>query len=138
MRNYHIISISEPAINLQGYQKILTNNVDQIINHSADNIMCLCLEYQDKNSLQSTITKSLSKLKPKGQLNVGFTNFKKIFDDFLNSRVSSTQIFDALRGKNSILVVEDILSIIDINTFKLVNINYNAYNINILIERVII
>lgn len=138
MRNYQIVNINEPVTNLQGYQKILTNNIDQIINHSADNVLCSCLEYQDKNNLQEIIAKALSKLKPKGQLNVSFANLKKIFDDFLNSRVSGTQVFDALKGKNSIIVIEDILSIIDINTFKVVNINYNEYNINIVIERVII
>lgn len=138
MRNYHIVSTTEPVINVQGYQKILIHNMDQIINHSADNVLCTCLEYQDKNSVQSTVTKALSKLKPKAQLTISFANFKKLFEDFLNSKITTTQIFDTLQGKSGMLIIEDILSIIDINTFKLLNINYNEYNIHIVIERVII
>lgn len=138
MRNYHIISISEPPINLQGYQKVLINNIDQIVNHSADNVICACLEYQAKGNLSNIIAQTLSKLKPKAQLTISFSDFKKLCEDFLNSKVSTTQIFDSLKGKSNMLIVEDILALIDINTFKLVNINYNEYSIHIVIERIII
>jgi|694.fasta_scaffold00202_30 hypothetical protein len=136
MRNYHIVSISEPVSNISGYQKILTNNIEQIINHSADNILCSCLEYQEKSSLQTIIKQSLSKIKPQGQITISLTNFKKLFEDFLNSKIPSSQIFDSLRGKNNIVIIEDILTTLDTNVFKLININYAEYNISINIERV--
>jgi hypothetical protein len=136
MRNYHIINVSEPAANISGYQKILTNNIEQIINHSADNILCSCLEYEEKSSLQVTITQTLSKIKPQGHVTISLTNFKKLFEDFLNSKIPSSQIFDSLRGKNNIVIIEDILTALDTNIFKLININYSEYNININIERV--
>jgi hypothetical protein len=136
MRNYHIVSISEPASNIFGYQKTLINNIEQIVNHSADNILCSCLEYQDKSSLQNTINQTLSKIKPQGTITISITNFKKLFEDFLNSKISSSQIFDSLRGKNNIVIIEDVLTLLDTNTFKLTNINYVEYDISISIERV--
>jgi hypothetical protein len=136
MRNYHIVSVSEPVSNIAGYQKILTNNIEQIINHSADNILCSCLEYQEKSSLQTIITQALSKIKPQGQITIGLTNFKKLFEDFLNSKIPSSRVFDSLRGKSNIVIIEDVLTALDTNVFKLININYNEYNININIERV--
>jgi hypothetical protein len=136
MRNYHIVSISEPVSNTSGYQKILTNNIEQIINHSADNILCSCLEYQEKSSLQETITQALSKIKPQGQITITLTNFKKLFEDFLNSKIPSSRVFDSLRGKNNIVIIEDVLTALDINVFKLINVNYAEYNISINIERV--
>lgn len=136
MRNYHIISISEPASNFPGYQKTLTNNVEQIINHSADNILCSCLEYQDKSNLQTLIVQALSKIKPQGQITIGLTNFKKLFEDFLNSKIPPSQIFESLKGKSNIVIIEDILTALDANAFKLININYNEYSINISIERI--
>jgi hypothetical protein len=136
MRNYHIVSISEPVSNTSGYQKILTNNIEQIINHSADNILCSCLEYQEKSSLQETITQALSKIKPQGQITITLTNFKKLFEDFLNSKIPSSRVFDSLRGKNNIVIIEDVLTALDTNVFKLININYAEYNISINIERV--
>ena len=136
MRNYHIVSISEPVSNISGYQKILTNNIEQIINHSADNILCSCLEYQEKSSLQTIIKQALSKIKPQGQITISLTNFKKLFEDFLNSKIPSSQIFDSLRGKNNIVIIEDVLTGLDTNVFKLININYAEYNISINIERV--
>jgi hypothetical protein len=136
MRNYHIVSISEPVSNITGYQKILTNNIEQIINHSADNILCSCLEYQEKSSLQTIVTQALSKIKPQGQITIGLTNFKKLFEDFLNSKIPSSRIFDSLRGKSNIIIIEDILTSLDTNVFKLININYTEYSINISIERV--
>jgi hypothetical protein len=138
MRNYHIVSVSEPLSNISGYQKITANNLDEIVNHSADNLLCSCLEYVDKDHLRNIILDSLTKLKPNGQIVISFTNFKKIFEDFLNSKLPSSQIFDVLRGKNNIIILEDILALIDINTFKLMNVNYNEYNITITIERIII
>ena len=136
MRNYHIVSILESAANISGYQKTPVNNIEQIINHSADNILCSCLEYQDKTILQTTINHVLSKIKPQGQITIGLTNFKKLFEDFLNSKIPSSQIFDSLRGKNNIVIIEDILTSLDTNTFKLININYVEYDINISIERI--
>ena len=136
MRNYHIISISEPASNVIGYQKTLTSNIEQIINHSADNILCSCLEYQDKSNLQTIIIQALSKIKPQGQITISLTNFKKLFEDFLNSKIPSSQIFESLRGKSNIITIEDVLTILDTNTFKLINISYTEYSINISIERI--
>jgi len=138
MRNYHIVSVSEPLSSVAGYQKTIYNNIDQIVNHSADNILCSCLEYLDKENLRDIIANSLAKLKPSGQMVVSFTNFKKLFEDFSNSKLPSSQIFDALRGKSNIIIPEDVLSLIDINTFKLMNVNYNKYNITITIERIIV
>jgi hypothetical protein len=136
MRNYHIVSVSEPPVNVSGYQKILTNNIEQIINHSADNILCSCLEYQEQAILQSIITQVLSKIKPQGKVTISLTNFKKLFEDFLNSKTPSSQVFESLRNKSNIVIVEDILATLDTNTFKLININYVEYNINISIERI--
>jgi hypothetical protein len=138
MRNYHIVSISEPIASIDGYQKVLTNNIDQIINHSADNILCLCLEYMTQPNMQTLFSALLSKLKPKGQCSFRLANFKALFEDFLNSKVPTSQVFQTLQGKSNILIIEDILSIIDMNTFKVVNIHYDNYNINITIERVAI
>lgn len=136
MRNYHIVSLAEPTVNMPGYQKILSNNIEQIINHSADNILCSCLEYQDKSDLKTIITQILSKIKPQGKITISLTNFKKLFDEFLNSKIESSIVFETLKGKNNIVVVEDILTTLDAKTFDIVNINYVEYNINISIERV--
>jgi hypothetical protein len=136
MRNYHIVSVSEPSYSVSGYEKILTNNIEQIINHSADNILCSCLEYQEKSVLQTIISQSLSKIKPQGQITISLTNFKKLFEDFLNSKIPSSQVFESLRGKNNIVIIEDILATLDTNTFKLININYIEYDIKISIERI--
>ena len=136
MRNYHIVSVSEPSCSVPGYQKILTNNIEQIINHSADNILCSCLEYQEQSTLQTIVIQSLSKIKPQGQITISLTNFKKLFEDFLNSKIPSSQVFELLRGKNNIVIIEDILATLDTNTFKLININYVEYDIKISIERI--
>jgi len=136
MRNYHIVSVSEPSYSVSGYEKILTNNIEQIINHSADNILCSCLEYQEKSVLQTIVSQSLSKIKPQGQITISLTNFKKLFEDFLNSKIPSSQVFESLRGKSNIVIIEDILATLDTNTFKLININYVEYDIKISIERI--
>jgi hypothetical protein len=136
MRNYHIVSVSEPSYIISGYQQTLTNNIEQIINHSADNILCSCLEYQEQSSLQTIISQSLYKIKPQGKITINLTNFKKLFEDFLNSKIPSSQVFEALRGKSNIVIIEDILATLDTNTFKLININYVEYDINISIERI--
>lgn len=138
MRNYHIINTAEPTASLAGYQKILTNNIEQIVSHSADNILCLCLEYLPPTNVPTLVNALLSKLKPQGQCSFRLTNFKALFEDFLHSKLASSQIFQSLQGKNNITITEDVLSIIDMNTFKLVNISYDDYYINITIERVAI
>jgi hypothetical protein len=59
-----------------------------------------------------------------------------LFEDFLNSKIPSSQVFELLRGKNNIVIIEDILATLDTNTFKLININYVEYDIKISIERI--
>jgi hypothetical protein len=59
-----------------------------------------------------------------------------LFEDFLNSKIPSSQVFESLRGKSNIVIIEDILATLDTNTFKLININYVEYDIKISIERI--
>lgn len=138
MRNYHIINVAETVVDLPGYQKVLTTGIDQIVNHSADRIYCTFTEYQDKKDLKQLVSNVLSKLKPKAQVMIEFVNFKKVCEDFLNSKISSSQIFELIKGKKEIVMIEDIIANLDVNTYKIMNINYDNYNISITIERTLV
>lgn len=138
-RNYHVLSIIETTEDIPDYSKIMVDHISKIINHSADKIICTCLEYQDKTKISTTINDMLNKIRPQGQINIVFTNFKQVFHDFLNSKIDASTVFSLLRGKANMLVAEDILTMIDLNLYRIINhTTTDNYTTSIVIERIAI
>lgn len=135
MRKYQIINNTESPI--AGYIAININQLDKIINNSADYVLSTGLEYisEDKNS--KIIRLLLDKLKLGGRLIIEVHDIKKICLDFINSQINNETFLKYIKNKTNIIGIDDILAVIDANFTKIIDQHHKSeYIYSITIERI--
>jgi hypothetical protein len=133
-RQYNII-YKEYTKNSNNSINVDIENLDTIINHSADNIYCSCLEYIPKEQLVDKISIILNKIKPKANIVFCIQDIKKQASDFINATISGDDLLKKIKNFQSILSIEDIYTNIDTNIFKLVQLWKENDMIYVSIER---
>ncbi len=133
-RNYNIlyknyIANSNNRINLD------INEIDTIVNHSADSIFCSCLNYIDKSKFLSTISVLLEKIKPSGKLNIECINLKKYMNNFLQKKISGDDLMSKIKNITSIISEEDIYVSLNNQNFRIIQIESSDSSLLVSIER---
>lgn len=133
-RNYNIlyknyIANSNNRINLD------INEIDTIVNHSADSIFCSCLNYIDKSKFLSTISVLLEKIKPSGKLNIECINLKKYMNNFLQKKISGDDLMSKIKNITSIISEEDIYVSLTNQNFRIIQIESSDSSLLVSIER---
>lgn len=114
---------------------ILLDNIHTIPDCSADIITCIGLDYRPHEKINITIQEILAKLKPQGKLIITLINYKKICNEFLFNKIKSSVLFEYLQNKQSTPTIDDIITNLNANNTKLININHQDYKDSIVIER---
>jgi hypothetical protein len=120
-RNYNIvyknyIANSNNRINLD------INEIDTIVNHSADSIFCSCLNYIDKSKFSDIVSLLLEKIKPSGKLNIECINVKKYMNNFLQKKISGEDLISKIKNIESIISEEDFYVALNIQNFRIIQI----------------
>jgi hypothetical protein len=134
-RNFTITHPNHQINATQGIS-IDINNLDKIINHSADTVYCGCLEFVPSEQLENLINVLLTKIKPKGTITFSIKNIKEYCRMFLDNILSGTEFLKSIENLKNIVCIEDIYTKIDTNIFTISQILIDQQTINITIERV--
>ena len=134
-RNYNIlyknyIANSSNRINLD------INEIDTIVNHSADSIFCSCLNYIDKSKFSDTISMLLEKIKPSGKLNIECINIKKYMNNFLQKKISGNDLMSKIKNAESIISEEDFYVTLNTQNFRIIQIESSNSSLSVSIERI--
>jgi uncharacterized protein (UPF0332 family) len=134
-RNYHIlyknyIANSSNRINLD------INEIDTIVNHSADSIFCSCLNYINKSKFSDTISMLLEKIKPSGKLNIECINIKKYMNNFLQKKISGDDLMSKIKNAESIISEEDFYVTLNTQNFRIIQIESSNSSLFVSIERI--
>jgi hypothetical protein len=134
-RNYNIlyknyIANSNNRINLD------INEIDTIINHSADSIFCSCLNYIDKSKFSDIVSLLLEKIKPSGKLNIECINVKKYMNNFLQKKISGEDLISKIKNIESIISEEDLYVALNIQNFRIIQIESSDSSLFVSIQRI--
>jgi hypothetical protein len=134
-RNYNIlyknyIANSNNRINLD------INEIDTIINHSADSIFCSCLNYIDKSKFSDIVSLLLEKIKPSGKLNIECINVKKYMNNFLQQKISGEDLISKIKNIESIISEEDFYVALNIQNFRIIQIESSDSSLFVSIQRI--
>lgn len=132
-KNYSIVHPSQSVTS--NNIKINLESLDTIFDCSADSIFCNCLEFVSNESLTSTITKILNKLKPSGFATFSITNIKNLCSLFVNGSIPGDDLLKKVHDIKSIVVIENLYTNIDIDRYKVVQLFQSDEIISLTIER---
>lgn len=117
------------------YQNVSVYNIDKIVNNSCDIVTVSILEQLSPQECETTILKSLDKLKPIGYLVLSFVNFKKICYDYHIGKVNNKIMIENIQNKKCILDLNYIEKIISKNNYHIVNLTEQEYGFEISIKK---
>lgn len=133
-RNYNV-SCKTSARNSSNYTNIDISELDKIINHSAENIFCSCLNHVNPSAVDSLVNDILNKVKPGGIVTLSIVDMKKYATDFVNGVISGEYLLKIISNFQCILSIEDLYTKININIFNIKQVVKNDNSIDVTIER---
>lgn len=135
IRNYYLTNTNENK-NSTSYINIDPNNINSIVNHSADSIFCDCLEYLSKDNLNGYLSLVLDKIKPDGTLTLMIDDIKQKCQNLLDSKIDPTDLLISIKKYSNILLPENIYTQIDVTKFLIVQIAKENHKILITLKRI--
>ena len=133
-RNYNV-SCKNSTKNSSNYINVDISELDKIINHSAENIFCSCLNHVDSSTIDGLVNDILNKVKPGGTVTLSIVDVKKYASDFINGVIGGEYLLKILSNFKCILSIEDLYTKININIFNVKQVLKNDNSIDITIER---
>lgn len=112
------------------------SNLSSIVNYSIDNMFCMCLDTYSKEELLALIPELLKKLRPTGSLVVRITDFKSVCKRYIDNQISNDELIKLLSTKKSSLSVDEIMTALDMNLFKIIKIHREDLLLSITIQRI--
>jgi len=132
---YHNLNTSEQ---IQGYQNIEINSINELVNYSINTIHCGCLEYIDSKVLENAISIIFQKLRINGSLILTFSNYKNICKSYSNSSMNNDEFLSLIKNKQNILSTQSIKNIcqnIPGSVLSKIENIQNSYKTSIVINR---
>lgn len=109
--------------------------IDEVINHSVDNLYCDTLENLSETDIPIIISKIQQKIRSSGTIMIKFLDIKKICLDFLQNNLSASKYIEYISQKKSIVNLDLIASNIDHSIFMTTKIEPKEYFISIVFTR---
>jgi cyclopropane fatty-acyl-phospholipid synthase-like methyltransferase len=111
------------------------SNINSLVNYSVDSIICGMLEYVDDKEFEAFITSLLEKIRNEGNIIIKFVNLKKLFIEYINQQIPSSEVFKYLTNKKNILCPDRIINILNQNSFMILKMDQNENYFTIMAQR---
>ena len=111
------------------------SNINSLVNYSVDSIICGMLEYVDDNEFETFITSLLEKIRNEGNIIIKFVNLKKLFIEYINQQIPSSEVFKYLTNKKNILCPDKLINILNQNSFMILKMDQNENHFTIMAQR---
>lgn len=121
---------------ISGYNNILIENLENIVNGSIDDILFIYSDQIDHPSRNSVIMTLFKKLRNKGTLNLVFCNIYSICKQIYKTNMSSSTISSLLASKRSFMTEAELDEIVySLKELSIINKQYNNNNIVVKIKK---
>lgn len=133
-RNINIISDNyRPKVN--DFDPVHISNLDAVVECSVDNIFYGCLEFLEKQTGKNIFDTLISKLRPNGVLTLRFNDLKLLCRQYLENNISNIDLVNSIKNIINPLTIDEIITYLNIASYKVVNISKNNQIISISIMR---
>lgn len=112
------------------------SNLSSIIDYSVDNMFCMCLDTYSKEELLGLLPDLLKKLRPSGCLVVRITDFKAVCKRYIDNQISNDEFMKLLSTKKSSLSIDEIITALDMNLFKIIKTHREDLLLSVTIQRI--
>jgi hypothetical protein len=129
------ISDSADSKNLDGFNTVNIDKLDDVINHSADVIYYGSFNNVEDKNLIPTLNSMLEKIRVGGTLVVKILNARVLSKLYFENSISSAEYLQSIKQANTLLTPEDINNNIDHSQFVLGKIEYQNYHTLVSIVR---
>lgn len=120
-RNINIIA-KNYITKIPDFDPLSIENTDNLVNCSVDNIVFGCIELIDKNTARKLFETLCEKLRPKGVLIIKFHDLKSVCQSYLNNSMSNTDLLQITKNLENPVNIDEIITYVNINSFKVINI----------------
>lgn len=135
MKRYANIVLQNFVFNINGFENILFNNIENLVNSSIDVVYCAVLNKIPKDLIESTISELSNKIRPGGQLVIILTDAKTICKLFSEGSMSNDDFFGFMSNTQNLFFLSEFEEIFDKHLNKDFNvINTELQNNNIIIS----
>jgi len=111
------------------------SNIDSLVNHSVDSIICNVLEYITDSDFEELVSDLLNKIREEGKVIIKCVNFKKIFIAYINQQISGSEVFDFLKNKKNILSPDKIINTLNKYDFMILKIDQQENEFIVMAQR---
>jgi hypothetical protein len=129
------ISDSVDSKNLDGFNTVNIDKLDDVVNHSADVIYYGSFNNVGDQNLIPTLGNMLEKIRVGGTLVVKILNARVLSKLYFENSISSAEYLQSIKQANTLLTPEDINNNIDHSQFVLGKIEYQNYHTLVSIVR---
>lgn len=133
-RNINIIA-KNYITKIPEFDPLSIENIDNLVECSVDNIVFGCIELIDKDNARAMFNKLCDKLRPKGIIIIKFHDLKSICQSYISSSISNSDFLQILKNLENPLNIDEIITYININSFKVINIIKEEQHITMYIMR---
>lgn len=135
-RNINIVCDHNTSQSISGFNPISIENVENLVDCSADAIVYDCIEKIEKSKSKHIFDTLTNKLRPNGVLIIKISDLKSICQNYLLNTISNSQLLQELEPIVNPVNLDEIITYVNINLYKIVNISRKDNKIVISIMRI--
>lgn len=124
MKRYANIILQNFVFNINNFENVLFNNIENLVNSSIDVIYCAILNRIPKNLIESTISSLSNKIRPGGQLVLVLTDTKTVCKLFSEGSMSNEDFFNFMSNAQNLFFLSEFEEIFDKHLSK----DFNVIN----------
>lgn len=139
MKRYANIVLQNFVFNINGFDNILINNIENLVNSSIDVIYCAILNKIPKNLIESTISELCNKVRPGGEIVFILNDTKTICKLFSEGSMSNDDFFNFINNTQNLFFLSEFEDIFDAHLskdFHILNSELQNNNLIISLQRI--
>lgn len=129
--NRKVNLISNDSQKLNGLDNINIQELNNIFPYSCELVVCKYFNIFEESDAEKALEVLIDKVRPQGQLILGFIDLSKICNDLLNKKIDNKEFFDFMKNIHNHFGLDDMIEYIEKNNnIQLIDTNYNQQYIN--------
>jgi hypothetical protein len=139
MKRYANIVLQNFVFNINNFDNVLFNNIENLVNSSIDVVYCAILNKIPKNLVEQTISELSNKIRPGGEIVFMLNDAKTFCKLFSEGSMSNDDFFNFMNNTQNLFFLSEFEDIFDKHLgkdFHIVNTELQNNNLIISLQRI--
>jgi hypothetical protein len=139
MKRYANIVLQNFVFNINGFDNVLFNNIENLVNSSIDVIYCAILNKIPKDLIEPTISELSNKIRPGGEIVFILSDTKTICKLFSEGSMANDEFFSFMNNTQNLFFLPEFENIFDKHLgkdFHILNTELQNNNLIISLQRI--